>query len=214
MRIIIKYVEPCLLILVISSIVFQACNNDKTVPCLRGGYSFAVTSEWSPQKETYHIGDTIYFISNFPKTMTDQVNTSLSVDYSNSVGIQGDITIICLDSVAQRPVLARDSFDLFSVKGNFSELAGSQNGGIAFNYNETNLNYEFVGAFICQKKGIYGIGAGDLSSRGLRGDDCTNAGFTMTVTNSEQHLYLHYNALHVDTTDIDLRQRGYDFRVE
>jgi hypothetical protein len=201
---------------ILSVLIFfgQGCNKNKTKPCLNGGYSFAVTSEWSPQQEVYHVGDTIYFTSIFPKTLTDQINTSIIVDYSNSVGIQGDMSIICLDSVAQQAIAARDSFMLFSIKGNFSERPGSQDAGINFNYTEASLSYEFIGAFICKKKGIYGIGPSDLMSRGLKGDNCTNAGFMMTVTNPEKHLYLHYNALHVDTTDIDLQQRGYDFRVE
>lgn len=87
-----------MLIIAILILLTIGCNKDGTKPCVSGGYNFAVTSEWSTQQEIYNVGDTIYLTSTFPKMLTDQVNTSMIVDYSNSVGIQGDIIINFIDT--------------------------------------------------------------------------------------------------------------------
>lgn len=172
-----KYFELGLLVSGILVIFTLGCNKSKTKPCLDIQYSFAITSEWSPQQEIYHVGDTIYLTSIFPKLLTDQVNSSVVVNYSNSVGIQGDLGIGYLDTITDQPIPARDSFQIFSLKGSFSERPGSQNVGLNFNYYENSENYEFRAAFVCRKIGIYTIGLSDLFSNGLRGENCTNAGF-------------------------------------
>jgi hypothetical protein len=192
------------------------CNKDGTKPCpnFQTAYSFVVTSEWSPQREIYYVGDTIFFTSTFPKILTDQINPSLAIDYSNSTGIGGDISIYYLDSITHQPVPAKDSFQFVSITGNFLERSINQNQGVNTNYFESSSSYQFKGAIICKRKGIYGFGVADLLSQGLRGKNCTNAGFNMTVTNTDKHLHLHQYALNINPNDAYLQQKGYDFRVQ
>ncbi|MEO8769420.1 MAG: hypothetical protein ABI402_05030 [Ferruginibacter sp.] len=213
MTTIIKYSRNVLLIIAVQSFLFFGCNKDGTTPCQNGGYSFVVSSQYSPQQDIYQVGDTIYFTSQFPKTLVDQINNS-SVNYSNSVGIQGDIGFGYLDTITHQPIAARDSFTIFSIKGSFSERPGNQNVGLNFNYFENAENYEFQAAFVCKKRGIYTIGVSDLLSEGLQGENCTNAGFNLSLANTNQHLYLHQYVLNVDTTDQELQQKVYDFRVQ
>ncbi len=80
-------------------------------------------------------------------------------------------------------------------------------------YRETSTTYQFKGAIICKRKGIYGFSVSDLLSPGLRGKNCTKAGFAMTVINSDKHLHLHQYVLGVDPNDVMLKRIGYDFRV-
>jgi hypothetical protein len=172
-----------------------------------------VTSEWNPQNGIYNVGDTIYLTSIFPKTLTDQVNPTIVVDYSNSAGIGGDIIFNSVDTISRQSLPAKDSFLFVSIKGAFSERTNNSNQGINFYYVETPTNYQFIGAIICRKKGIYGLGVANLSSNGIRGKNCTNAGFKMTVTNSAKHLALYQDALGI-TLDADAIMRGYAFRVQ
>jgi hypothetical protein len=45
--------------------------------------------------------------------LTDQINPTIVVDYSNSVGISGDIAIYYLDTISHQPIPAKDSFEFF-----------------------------------------------------------------------------------------------------
>jgi hypothetical protein len=206
--------KTALLIIAVQFLLASGCNKDGTRPCQFGGYSFNATAEWTPQEENYSVGDTLFFFSEIPKLLQDQINTSLTIDYSNSTGIGGDMGIGYLDSINHRVIPAKDSFDFVSVIGSFSEREINKDLGINFNYTETATNYQFKGAVICRKKGIYGFGVANCLSRGLRGKNCTKAGFDMTVTNTDKHLYLHQYALNVNPNDAYLQQKGYDFRVQ
>jgi hypothetical protein len=213
MRIIIN-IKKVLLITAIPLLFSASCVKDKTgnKPCA-GGYSFNVTSEWKPQKLVYNIGDTIFLTSIFSKTLYDNVSLK-NIDYSNSSNIQGDLRIVLLDTVSRLPVAGRDSFSIISITGSFTERTFNQNAGINFNYKEIQGFYEFRGGLIFKKKGIYGIGVSDLISNGIVGKQCQNAGFSMTVTNTEKHLFLNQYALNVDPNDPELVKKGYAFRVQ
>ena len=191
----------------------SGCNKNGTTPCVFGGYSFAVTSEWSPQNEVYNVGDIIFLISSFPKALTDQINPAIVVDYSNSVGIGGDIGIAAPDSIQRTNKPAKDSFQFVSFYGSFSERSINQNQGINFNYAEFSTGYQFRGGLICKKKGLYGISVDNLNSNGIRGKNCTNAGFNMTVTNPDKHIYLYQNALGI-VLDNESIKKIYCFRVQ
>lgn len=132
------------------------CNKNKTTPCIFGGYSFAVTAEWYPQKKIYNVGDTIYLTSVFPKKLTDLINPSLIVDYSNSVGISGDIGIASPDSLLKTNKPARDSFQFISITGSFVERPGNRNQGINIKFIESGVSYQFNGAIVCKKKDCSG----------------------------------------------------------
>jgi hypothetical protein len=214
MRITISFIKIGLLITTTQFLLSSGCNKNSTKPCANAAYSFAVTCSYSPEMEVYDIGDTIFIESVFPKTLTSLLNPSTIVDYSNSTGIGGDIRINYLDTISRQAIPSRDSFDFVSIVGNFQERTGNQNGGINIMFLEEAQNYHFKGGIICKKKGIYGFGISDLASNGIRGKNCTNAGFAMTLTNVNKHLHLHQYALGVDPNDPMLQRIGYDFRVQ
>jgi hypothetical protein len=195
-------------------ILSASCNKDKTKPCLNTVYSFQVTSVWNPQREIYQIGDTIFLDSEFPKILTDNATpVPAQIDYSNSVGIFGDIGFSYLDTVLKQPIPAKDSFGYVSIIGNFTERTINQTQGINIKYSELVAKYQFKGGIVCRKKGIYWITVDELSSNGIAGKNCTNAAFGMTVLNSNKHEYLFQNALNITPTPIVL-QRMYCFRVQ
>ncbi len=214
MRTTINVIKTGLLLSAAQFLLSSGCNKNSTKPCPNAPYSFAVTCNYSPEKEIYNIGDTIYLESIIPKTLTSLLNPSTVVDYSNSTGIGGDLGVGYLDTITRQPLPAKDSFDYVSIAGSFVPREGNQSSGINIFYTETAQNYHFKGGIICKKKGIYGFGISDMGSKGIRGKNCTNAGFMMTVTNPNKHLYLHQYALGVDPNDPMLQRTGYDFRVQ
>jgi hypothetical protein len=184
------------------------CENDLPV------YSFKVTAEWAPQKETYNVGDTIFLISRFPKVLSDQINPSIVVNYSNAKQIDGGIGFGYLDSANQRSIPSIDSFTLAEVEGSYINIASSQKNRINIAYSENTDHYSFYGAVVCRKPGIYSLGIVDLFCQGVSTtNDCSGAVFDITVTNTDKHLYLHQNALGVDPNNPVLQKYSYDFRV-
>jgi hypothetical protein len=188
------------------------CIKDKneTRPCFQLIYYFQVDAQWSAQKTTYLIGDTITLTSRFEKILPDQNGTLR--DYTNSLGIGGDMSVILLDSVNRAVVPAKDSFVFISKIGAFVERGFNKNSGINTKYIETANAYEFECSVICTKKGIYGFGLPSLLTIGLPSKNCTNASFAVTVTNTDKNKSLYLNAMGVTLTEQDWKA-GYCFRV-
>lgn len=129
-----------------------SCNKDGSRPCRNAPYAFDVTSVFTPQKETYNVNDTIFFTSTLSKSLVNTISNQ-QIDYSNSVGIGGDIGIVFPDPVSLQNKPAKDSFDFISLNGNFIPRPINQNQGINTVYTEHANYYIFKGEIICKKRG-------------------------------------------------------------
>ena len=206
-----NFLKLVLLITATPILFGSSCNKDGSKPCQNAPYGFDVTSEFSPQKEIYNIGDTIFLTSTFPKTLTNLISNQ-QVDYSNSLGISGNFNMIKMDTVNKVAIEARNNFELINLIGTTTPISNSPNLGVNIFYVEETNNYNAKVGVILKSKGLFYIGVTDLSSQGLRGQNCTNAGFNMTVTNSNKNLNLFQYALGY-SPDAMLARYIYCFRV-
>lgn len=188
-----------------------SCKKNTSRPCRDAQYSFNVTSEFSPQREIYNVGDTIFLNSSFPKSLLNLISNQ-QVDYSNSVSIGGNITFGYMDTILQSGVDSYSKFEVVSKIGSYSQITNTPNKGINTFYLE-NSSYELKLGIICKQKGLFVIGVTDLGSQGLRGQNCTNAGFNMTVINTNKHFNLFQYALNY-YPDAMLQKSIYCFRVQ
>jgi hypothetical protein len=201
-----------LLITATQFLMASGCNKDGTRPCPSvTPYSFNVTSEFSPQREVYNVGDTIFFNSTFPKTLTNLISNQL-VDYNNSVGVNGTLTFSNLDTLNRTVQDALNKFQILDFIGFTSSIQTVPNSGKMINFSEI-TTYQIKIGIILKNKGIFQLAVSDLFSKGLSGKDCTNAGFNMTVTNSNKNLNLFQYALGY-TPDALLQKSIYCFRVQ
>jgi len=207
----INILKKVLLITAIPLLFAASCRKDGTRPCERAAYIFAVTSEWSPQREVYNVGDTIFLNSSFSKTLVD-LTGNYNVDYSNSVGVGGNITTSVMDTITHSIIDGLSNFEIIQIKGNISPIANIPNAGKNITYSEQ-ANYIFNAGVVLKQKGLYQLAVTDLSSRGIVGKNCTNAGFGMTVTNTDKHLNLFQYALGY-APDALLQKSIYCFRVQ
>ncbi len=177
-------------------------------------YSFKVTSEWSPQKETYNIGDTLLLSSTFPKTLPDLVNPLLTIDYSNSTGIGGSNAFYEFDTIQNKVKGAVAKFDFIPIIGVIENgsIVPSEQRIIA--YKETSSNYHFSLKVVLKSKGIFAFYISDLLSRGINGKNCTKAGFTNTLTNTNKNLNLFQYAMNRPPASQFEIDRIYCFRVQ
>ena len=199
-----------LLITVTHLLFASSCRKEGTKPCINSDYEFSVTSEFSPQKEIYYVGDTIYLTSTFPKILLNSI-TNQQVAYSNSVGIGGTINFLLLDTITLNFIDSYSKFQAVQQVGTFAQILTVPEKGVSSLFFETS-SYDFKIGIICKKKGIFALGVNNLYSNGLNGQNCTNAEFNMTVTNTNKHLNLFYYALNY-YPDALLEKSIYCFRV-
>ncbi len=212
MRIIINNFKKVLPILAIPFFFGTKCNKDGSKPCRNAPYSFDVSCVFTPQKEVYNVGDTIFLTSTFPKLLTTQIS-SQQVDYSNSLGIGGSVTFGLLDTILKAGIDSYSKFKVSTTIGSFSQITNTPNKGIVTNYLETSSEYKIILGIKLLEKGLFVIGISNLNSNGLRGQDCTNAGFNMTVTNSNKNLNLFQYALGYPADNM-LAKNIFCFRVQ
>lgn len=210
-----SFIKKVGVISLLSTLMSSTCNKNSTTPCpnLQTMYSFLSTAEWINEREVYNVGDTLYLFSSFPKTLNDQINTSLNIDYSNSSGIVGIIGIVLLDSIQQKFISAKDSFSFVPITGSFTDGTINQDRVKGITYSEELSQYKFHGGLICLKRGVYEIDVDNLYSAGIRGTRCTSAGFSMEITNPNKHINLFENAIGQPPT-LQRQKIMYCFRVQ
>lgn len=207
-----KIIKIGLLITATQFLFANSCKKQGTSPCPQATpFNFNVTCSFTPQQEIYNVGDTIFLFSSFSKSLLNTISNQ-QVNYNNSVGIGGDVGIAYPDQSSLQNKPAKDSFDFISINGMFTPRPINQSQGINTKYIE-NSDYSFRGGIICRKKGVYAISVDNLVSKGLNGENCTNANFNMLVTNNNKHINLYQNILGIvlDQYSID---RIYCFRVQ
>lgn len=206
-------IKKLLLIAAIPFLFSASCKKNKSKPCPNGDiYSFSVTSDFTQQKQVYNIGDTIFFNSILSKNLIDKL-TNQNIDYSNSVGIYGNVKAIYMDTLTHTISDSMLCFQPISIIGTFDFIQNNQNRGLNILYLQSNNDYKSKVAFICKSKGLFYLGVTNLGSQGIIGKDCTNAGFDMTVTNSNKNFNLFQYALGY-TPDLLLQKSIYCFRVQ
>jgi hypothetical protein len=206
-----KILQIVLLITATQFLFGSSCNKDGSKPCRDARYGFSVTSEFSPQKEIYNVGDTIFLTSTIPKTLTDLISNQ-QIDYSNNLGIGGTVGIGLIDSVNHKFEVGTDSFNFLSTNGNIS--IGS-NKVLNISFAETSAGFLLKIKLIVNAKGNYIIGVSDLYSQGIKNQDCTNAGFSMFVNNNNKHFDILTNAnIPGVTLDAQRISTNYCFRVQ
>ncbi|MFY8004856.1 MAG: hypothetical protein ACOVNR_08425 [Chitinophagaceae bacterium] len=202
--------KKSLLILAMTFFLGAKCNKNGSRPCyMSTPYNFKVTSTFSPQKETYSLGDTIYLTSSFPKILTN-TTSGQQVDYSNSLGVGGNLNFGKMDSLTQDFSNARNKFSVNVSIGSIEYVDPTWTNIL---WKENDNNYEFKASIVLLEKGLFILAIPDLGSQGLRGKNCTNANFGMTVANSNKNLNLFYNAIGY-SPDALFTKGSYCFRVE
>jgi len=175
-----------------------------------------VNTELLNEKEIYQANDTITIVSSFPKTLTDYMTPyPKEVYYGNATPIGGNVIARVLDSVNHQLINAMDSFSVVSIVGSVEDVSGQSDQLKSLSFQETNDDYQLKILLILRKKGNYIINMSGFYCRGLKGENCTNAGFNNTITNTNKHLDLLINTqipgFVLDQTIID---HSYCFRVQ
>jgi len=155
-------------------------------------YAFNITGAFTPDNDSVALGDTVYFVSAFPSTLTP-VGTQDPVDYTNASKIGNVITVIEYLPNYQRRWAAYD-FDYIALKGEAfnSKEVPTPEGAEQIRYEEIGNKYEMNIAIVPKKKGnyIFLIGGAYSDSRKIKGKDrCDRASFNLTISNDQRRNY-------------------------
>lgn len=160
-------------------------------PCVEAAYNFRVRGTFMPEQDSIEVGDTLFFVYSFPKTLQD-VNTRQVIDYQGASNIGFTLRVT---EFIEGQTLAKGAVGDF----NYINLLGKV-------YNEKSIpspetvqqlsliestdTYDLKIAMIPKKKGIYGLGIGDGISAGRKnGGNCEKATFLTRITNGDNHIH-------------------------
>lgn len=161
-------------------------------PCVEATLTFNVNSQIVPDKDSIHIGDTLYLESTFPTNLIEQRSGKL-MDYSNSEGIGSTLAV---SSLPPNDTIAKDAvfdFEYISISGKiYNDRSIPRPAGVQqLTYGESSGNYVLKIGLIPYKKGIYILGIGNgLSNGRKKGKSCEKAAFNISITSTNQHFYL------------------------
>ena len=124
--------------------------------CPDAVYQFGVTAEFTTEKDSIQLGDTLYLSSSFPTKLTD-MNSGKEVDYSRAVKIGTTVFIDELPSDKSGLVSAVNRFLYVSRKGRIYNDATipSPSRVNQLTYQQLGNKYELQVAFIPQKKACF-----------------------------------------------------------
>lgn len=181
-----------------STFIFSTCKKGE-LGCANTVYNFQLFADVFPDKDSVHIGDTIWLEVN-STTMFRDINSNVVVDYSHAMNL-GSAIGFGEYSIINNPIFAANSFrDILLTGSNVNNPNIEQIREYLFS--EQNNRYVFKLGIVAQQPGIFGIGFSNARNVYRESDKCTKANFQIILENTRHHYYLNpnINSSNFDTT--------------
>ena len=157
--------------------------------CITSQYNFnGGVANIFPDKDSIHIGDTLWFSSSIPVNLKyTSGNSSDSIYYSLS-GAKNMITDFHLTTPLgiNSQVGAIDSFSFISIKGSIQLNPLIPHAGKTISYVEEGANYLVTFAIVAQKKGVYFLNIIDIYQAEKK---CDKISVVIMMNNADNHLH-------------------------
>jgi hypothetical protein len=189
---VIKKILPIPLLGFIALISIYATCNKPRLDCANTVYSFGLGISAYPNKDSVHIGDTIWLEITEPTTMKDAMSGSM-INYSDAANLGTVIGFQAFSPLSgQFTINAANKFDFIVFKG---RQVSSRDESLERQYifSEENQRYIFEFAIIPKEIGIFRFLVSNAANVYRKGDQCTKASFAMYFQNTNQHYYLNPN---------------------
>ncbi|MGH2565695.1 MAG: hypothetical protein ACRDE5_14360, partial [Ginsengibacter sp.] len=145
-----KIFTVAILLIIAMATTFSTCKKGG-LGCANTVYNFQIGESMSPDKDSVHIGDTL-FLKVFTSSTLNELQTGQLVDYSNTSNLGNVVTILRFIN-NQTPGAIND----FSL----TTLEGTKVGSIdptseqEFSFSESNDNYNFLLSIVPKDTGRY-----------------------------------------------------------
>ncbi len=173
-------------IICLLGIALSGCIKDLTCG-FNNTYSFDITVQAYPDKDSIHIGDTIWFQMNSPVKLKDEILGD-TINFSGAVNLGMNIGINKLVALEDSINWAANDFKYLPIYG--TETPSIDNNQFRLYLPaEINGEYKFLLGLIPIKTGVFEVGFSNPSHVFRKSDVCTKAAFTLNFTNTNQHQY-------------------------
>ncbi len=110
----IKTVNMITLLTILVTCTYSTCKKGGIGGCAETVYSFQIGETIIPDKDSIHVGDTLYLEVNTPSKLTDTQNRNV-IDYSNTSNLGNVITLLRFTE-SDETLGAINNFNLFIIK--------------------------------------------------------------------------------------------------
>ena len=178
-------------------------------------YQFSVDTAISiyPDKDSIHIGDTIWIEMHVPTNLFDSYSSKY-IDFSKAVNFGEDIVVgILTGGSILNPGTADASDSVSYILVNGRNAGISKTGVRNYFFDESNGIYFLKVGIVPKNIGKYYLGFGSPTGVYKKNDYCTKAAFNLFISNTNQHLYYYQeNRPGYIMSDYE-RKRFYFFKV-
>lgn len=203
-----KIFTVAILLITAMTTIFSTCKKGG-LGCANTVYNFKIAGKIYPDKDSIHVGDTVWLELNVPTSFTD-ITSNQIVDFSEA-GNLGSAIGFGEYSVINNPIPAANSFIDVLVTG--KEISNANTAQIReFLFEEKNNRYVFKLGIIPNENGIFGVGFSNAQNVYRNSDLCTKAFFKIILENTHQHYYLNPN-INSSNTDTTKPSGSYYFKV-
>lgn len=193
--------------------VYASCI--KTRDCKTQTYYFATNIQAYPDADSLNINDTIWLDFTCPTRLTD-LNTNTQIDYNGaklSMSINFDELIG--GSISNPGAIpAVDAFNFILINGTFIPDDLSPDRNKDYMVAEINNEYKFKLGIIPKRVGIFSVALTNATNVYRISDECTKASFSITFSNTNQHLYFYEQNRPGYSPSLYEREHMYCFKVK
>ena len=173
--------------LIYATTVFSTCN--KTIlGCSEESHSFQINAIAYPDKDSIHIGDTLWLEVNAPTTLKD-VFSGKMMDYSGAANL-GTVVTLLQFFPDKNTSGAINNFYFFIQQGSKSSNTVDPLSNQVLLVSEVNGSYKLKLGLIPSKIGNYVLTISNATNVYRKNDKCAKASFTIDFSETNQHFYL------------------------
>lgn len=164
----------------------------KRLDCFNQMYSFTIGSKVFPDKDSIHVGDTIWLDVNTPCRFID-MSANKEVEYSGAENLGLGIQLAKFTGGTISNPGGEDAANSFDYKVTYGQLLTNPNTNLVreFKFLEENGLYKLRVGVVPKQIGIFSLAISNAANVYRKGDKCTKASFKITYANTDQHLYLY-----------------------
>jgi|CXWL01.1.fsa_nt_gi hypothetical protein len=170
---------------------YASCN--KGVDCPVRTYSFSTDIRAYSDLDSISINDTIWLELKTPTRLTD-IRSGVVVEYNNAVNLSTSINFFeFVGGSISNPgsIAAVNAFEYKLIFGVFLPDGTLPEQNRDYRFTEVNNEYRFKLGIVPKRVGIFSFSPSNSATVRRSNDRCSEAGFSITFANTNQHLYFY-----------------------
>ena len=171
-------------------LISAICN--KRIDCKQNIYSFEAFYKAYPNRDSIRANDTLYIELVVPTNLRD-FNTNQTIDYSGAQNFGPSIQYVRVEGGDLNDpgvIPAANSFENILVLG--TEIQSDKPDQLrGFRCSEESGMYKFKVGVVPKEKGLFMISLSDAAGVYRRNNKCDKASFSLTLKDTDTHLYLY-----------------------